>query len=336
MKVRRSFFIALPLGLLLAAAVYFGLFFLQLGVPTAQRAWLHGIIETKRRIAETITKPKLLIVAGSSALYGISAEEIERQTGFPTVNFGTNASLGPAYMLHLTRKACRPGDVVLLAFEYEAYLFSNLTGDTTDDLFISYILEYDSEYVRSLSLRTQLKLAMLTPGDRLWAGVRAVFQKPRQNPATAKFIRDVLANINSHGDQTGAVPEKRPAHVAVRTMVSFIPAYGFPPSPPGFPPIREFCEWARANNVRVLATFPNICHVPEYDRPAAKKMPAQFRVFYESIGVPVLGDISGSMMPEEQMFDSLYHPMRSAALAHTGQLLVHLVPYLRPRPDGAR
>lgn len=330
MKVRSSFFIALPVGLLVAAAAYFGLYLLQLGVPMAQRAWLHGIIETKRRIAETITKPKLLIVAGSSALYGISAEEIERQTGFHAVNFGTNASLGPDYMLHLARKACRPGDVVLLAFEYEAYLFSNLTGDTTDDLFISYILGYDPEYVRALSPRTQLKLAMLTPGDRLWAGLRAVFQKPKQNPATLKFIRDVLANINSHGDQTSAVPETRPAHVAVRTMVSFIPAYGFPPSPPGFPPIREFCVWARANNVRVLATFPSICQVPEYDRPAAKKMPAQFRAFYESMGVPVLGSFSESVLPEEQMFDSLYHPLRSAALAHTRQLLVRLAPYLTP------
>ncbi len=83
MKVRRSFFIALPLGLLLSAAIYFGLFLLQLGVPTAKWAWLHEIIVAKRKLAESITQPKLLIVAGSSALYGISAEEIERQTGFP-------------------------------------------------------------------------------------------------------------------------------------------------------------------------------------------------------------------------------------------------------------
>jgi hypothetical protein len=118
-------------------------------------------------------------------------------------------------------------------------------------------------------------------------------------------------------------------------MVSYVPAYGFPQSPPGLPPIREFCEWARQNNVRVLATFPNICHRPEYDLPAAKQMPAQFRAFYESMGVPVLGDISESMLPEEQMYDSLYHPMRDAALARTRRLLTHLAPYLKPQ-SGAR
>ena len=328
MKIRRSFFICIAAGFVLSAAIYFGLFFLQLGVPSAQWAWLHGIIETKRNAAEAITKPKLLIVAGSSALFGISAEEIERQTGFPTVNFGTNAALGPAYILHLTRKVCRPGDVVLLAFEYEQYLFGNLTGDTADELFINYILGYDREYVRTLSLHTQLKLALLTPGDRLWSGLCAAFQKPKQDAASAKFVSDVLADINSHGDQTNAVPGRRPANSAVRSMLSYIPAYGFPKSPPGFPPIRKFCEWAKANHVRVLATFPNTCQRPEYDLPAAKQMPVQFRAFFEPMGVPVLGDISEAMLPEEKMFDSLYHPMRSAAIERTRRLLIHLAPHL--------
>ena len=333
MKIRRSFFICLAAGFLLSAAIYFGLFFLQLGVPTTQWAWLHEIIETKRRAAEAITKPKLLIVAGSSALFGISAEEIEKQTGFPAVNFGTNAALGPAYMLHFTKKVCRPGDVVLLAFEYEPYLLGNLTGDTTDELFINYILGHDRDYVRGLDLHTQLKLALLTPGDRLWSGLCAVFQKPKQDAVTEKFIRDVLADINSHGDQTSALPERRPEHSAVRSMLSSVPAYGFPPSPPGFPPVREFCAWAKANNVRVLATFPNTCHRPEYDLPAAQQMPVQFRAFYGSMGVPVLGEISEAMLPEDQMFDSLYHPLRSAAIERTRRLLVHLAPYLKPQPD---
>jgi hypothetical protein len=332
-KVRRSFFIALPLGLLLSAAIYFGLFFLQLGVPTSQLAWLHEIIESKRRLAEAITKPKLLIVAGSSALYGISAEEIERQTGFPTVNFGTNAALGPDYMLHLTRKVVRPGDVVLLAFEYEQYLFGNLTGATADELFIGYILGHDREYVRGLSFHTQLKLALLTSTDRLWMGARAVFQKPVRSAATTAFIHEILSAINSHGDQTNAVPERRPADSAVRSMVTFIPRYGFPPSVPGLPPIRAFCAWAKANNIRVLATFPNTTHRPEYDLPEGTRMPAQFRAFYEPMGVPVVGELSEAMLPEDQMFDSFYHPMRSAALERTRKLLVHLAPYLKPPPD---
>jgi hypothetical protein len=332
MNARRSFLIALPLGLLLTAAAYVGLFFLQLGVPTTQWGWVHEIIDLKLKIARAVTRPKLLIVGGSSALYGISAEEIERQTGFATANFGTVMWIGPAITLHLTRKACRPGDTVLLAFEYEAYLFGKLTGDTTDELLIAYLIGHDREYVRSMSLHEQLKLALLTPGDRLWSGVRAVFQKPKDDEGTAAVVRSALAGINGHGDRTNALPERRPEHSAARSTLINIPAYGFPPSPPGFVPIQEFCAWAKANSIRVLATFPNTCHRPEYDLPAAQQMPAQFRAFYSSMEVPVLGKLSEAMLPEDQMFDSAYHPMQDAAIERTRRLLVHLAPFLKLRP----
>ncbi len=332
MNIRRSFFICLPLGFVLAAAAYFGLFLLQLGVPTARSTWLHSVIEKKITAAAAIRKPKLLIVAGSSALYGISAEEIERQTGFPAYNFGTNAALGCEYLLHLTRKVSRPGDTVLLAFEYETYLLGGRTGETADEFFISYVLGSDAEFVRSLSAGDQFRLALMTPSDRLWDGVRAVFRKPVPDAATQSSIREILHDIDAHGDQTCAVPEKRPAQSPARTMLSGIPAVGFPPSPPGFRAIREFCAWAKANDVRVLSTFPNLCHRPEYDAPAAKKMPVQFREFYGSLGVPVLGELSESMLPEVQMFDTNYHPLRSAAVARTQRLLVHLAPHLRAKP----
>ncbi len=235
----------------------------------------------------------------------------------------------------MTRKVVRPGDTVLLAFEYEQYLFGNLTGETTDELFIDYILGHDREYVRSLSFHTQFKLALLTSTDRLWMGARAVFQKPVQSEATAAFIHGMLEAINSHGDQTNAVPERRPAEAAMRSMATFIPRYGFPPSVPGFPPIREFAAWAKANNIRVLATFPNTTHRPEYDLPEGTRMPGQFRAYYEAMGVPVIGELSEAMLPEDQMFDSFYHPMRSAALERTRRLLPHLAPYLKSQP-GAR
>ena len=331
MKIRRSFFIALPIGLLLSTAIYAGLFFLQLGVPTPQWTWLHGVVEAKRKAAEAVTKPKLLIVAGSSALYGINAEEIERQTGMAAVNFGTNAALGPAYTLHLTRQLCRPGDTVLLAFEYEPYLFGNVTGATADELFIHYVLGHDPAYVRSLSMDRQIKLALLTPGDRLWNGLLAVFRNPNRT-APGKMTQLMLADINSHGDQTGALPEKRTANSPMRRDLSDPLAYGLPDSPAGFPPIREFCEWARAHNITVLATFPNICHRPEYDLPAAEKTPRQLREFYTSLGVPVLGDAREAMLPEEEFFDSLYHPMRESALERTRRLLAHLAPFLKAPP----
>src|SRR3954469_18262325 len=62
---------ALVLGLAIAA------FYLNLGVPTESSRWCYEINEKKRHLAANISSPKLLLVGGSSTLFGISAREIQ-------------------------------------------------------------------------------------------------------------------------------------------------------------------------------------------------------------------------------------------------------------------
>ncbi len=328
MEIRRSFFVALALGLLLPACLYLGAFYMQLGVPTGQNTWMHDIIEPKRRAAEAIQKPKLLIVAGSSALYGISAEEIERQTAMPTVNFGTVIYISPPLMLQQVRKLCRPGDTVLLAFEYELYNAGNLEGDTANELLIHYMLAYDREYVLGMSLDRQIKLALMTPGRRIWAGVQAKFGRVKPE-ANQDFLRHLSTDMNRHGDYTGGTLDKRPAAAADRETVCAPLTLGLPDSPRGFPAIREFCEWAGGSKISVLATYPNILRRPEYDCPAAERTLRQIADFYTSLRVPLLGTAREAMFPAEQMLDTYYHPLREVAIERTRRLLIHLAPHLK-------
>lgn len=332
MNIRRSFFFALPLGLLLTASIYFGLFFLQLGVPTKEGSRIHATIGAKHDIAAAITGPKLLIVAGSSAFIGISAAEIQRETGFPSANLGVNAALGPAYTVHLAKQVCRPGDVVLLAFEYEQYVSENATGTAADKLFLQYVLGYDRDYVRGLSLVRQIRLALLTPGEQFRNGLVAAFRKAKPETEASELKRLVLSEMNGNGDSIGATPDRRPAISGTRANVSPSLATGLPDSPPGFAPIREFCEWAHSQGITVLATFPTIFHHADYDSPPAQKTPRQLQIFYASLGVPLLGTARDAMLAEDQLFDTNYHPLQSAALAHTRRLLVHLAPFLRQQP----
>ena len=124
-----------------------------------------------------------------TANHGINAEEIERQTGFPTANFGTNAGLGPSIILHLTRKVCRPGDTVLLAFEYELYLGEDLTLGTADEVLMNYILGHDREYVMGLSLHAQGKLALLTPRETFRSTARHSFARSWMWPVPGRGRR---------------------------------------------------------------------------------------------------------------------------------------------------
>lgn len=334
MTIRRSFFIALPAGLAISAAIYFGLFLLQLGVPNEAVRRIHELIRAKQEIAFSVTCPKLLVVAGSSAHTGISATEIERVTGFPAVNLGVNAALGPAYTLHLAAEVCRSGDVVLLAFEYEQLVSENVTGANADTLFLQYVLGYDPDFVRSLSIERQIRIALQTPGRQLMGGVKNLFRSTGSHAPPRSSGAPLLGDMNRNGDSIGALLENRPLVVPSRNAASKLLALGLPDSPSGFAPIREFCEWARAKNITVIATFPTIFHHPSYDLPKAEKAPRQITEFYKSLGVPIIGSARGAMMSEDQMFDTNYHPLRPAAIGHTRRLAALLIPIL-PR-DGRR
>jgi hypothetical protein len=244
------------------------------------------------------------------------------------VNFGTIIYISPPLMLQQTRRLCRPGDVVLLAFEYELYNVGNLDGDTANELLIHYVLAYDREYVLGLSLDRQIKLALLASGKRIWSGVLARFGKVKRD-ADENFLRHLSTDMNRNGDYTGGTPDKRPAVAAERETVCVPLTRGLPASPQGFPAIREFCEWARGGKITVLATFPNILRRPEYDSPAAERTLRQISDFYASLGVPLLGTAREAMFPEEQMLDTYYHPLRPVAIERTRSLLIHLAPYLK-------
>ena len=66
-------------------------FFAVLGVPTINSRWTHQIWEKKQRLAAEAAGPRFLIVGGSSALFGIKAQELEKVTGMRTINLGTHA-----------------------------------------------------------------------------------------------------------------------------------------------------------------------------------------------------------------------------------------------------
>ena len=106
MKVSWKFLAALVTGFILVVLVTVIAFCLNLGVPIAgTSSWASELNQKKRALAAQVPSPKLLLVGGSATLFGISAREIEKQTGFRTVNLSTHASLGTPYILHLAQAA---------------------------------------------------------------------------------------------------------------------------------------------------------------------------------------------------------------------------------------
>ena len=335
MFIQTRFFAAVLLGLALAAAAYFGVLYWQLGAPCKDSYWSYEINRRKLERAEQIRAPKLLVVGGSSTLFGISARQLERDLGIPTVNMGTHAALGPSYMVRLVRRVARPGDTVLLALEYDLYE----RGDDNrmawaGENFTSYIMARDPEYFRQLPLRDQLQLGMGISYKRLWAGVRS-----RCSPEPPPTYRpDDLydpAAVDDYGDMTGHGKNLKVDPNPKNFIPPNILVRGLTREAGGFAVLTKFCAWAITNNVRVLATYPSICKIPQFDDPCARQAISTIQSFFDSVKVPNLGYAREGMLPRTNFLDTAYHLNQEAARARTALLAEQLKQYLSPAAEQA-
>jgi hypothetical protein len=111
--------------------------------------------------------------------------------------------------------------------------------------------------------------------------------------------------------------------------------HGIPSGFGGFEIVRKFCDWARTNQIQVLASLPVVVYRREYDSEATRSVLNAIESFYREIGVPVLGTSRDSMLPEDDFYDSHYHLTEEAALVRTRRLLAYLSPVLKGRVSAA-
>lgn len=325
MHVPRRFILGLASGLALAVGLFVGLLYTQLGLHTNSSSWASDLIEKKEALAAAIPGPRLLIFGGSGTTFGVSAQRIQELTGVPSVNMGTHGALKMDHILYLARKSARPGDTVLLVPEYELYV-STTDWESHDD----YILAHDTAFFHQMSLFDRIYMATRIPFKRIEKGF-AIRRKPETPPRPHPPYTDGASFINEYGDETGNPASERLPHAANMEIRSNVLVKGlFSESGFGFDHIREFARWAKTHQVKVLATFPNIMHRPEYDGPNADAAIKTITDFYASVGIPVVGSARKAMMPPEEYFDTYYHLTREAAAQRTERLVPALKPYLSP------
>ncbi|MDB6029273.1 MAG: hypothetical protein JWM68_5496 [Verrucomicrobiales bacterium] len=321
MRVSNRFFAAIFIGMLIGFAIFWSLVRLQLGVPTESSRWCYDILNRKKQLCRAIKGKKLVLVGGSNVLFGLRAHEIEEATGVPTINYGLNAALTGPYLIDLSKEVLNPGDTVLLALEYSGY-----ESMAQDQLFIDYVMSRDPARFEQAPWLTRLKWGFgFSVGELIH---RYNTRKKAVAPHTINFPYDVTY-LNGNGDQSGHTADKKPADRKKVYDVQGVLGYRLSETSYEVQSIRSFCAWAAKNNIRVLATFPNVVQRPEFDTPVAAQTIREIENLYKSMNVPVVGSARESMLPDTEFFDTRYHLTEEAAKVRTAKLLVHLAPYLK-------
>jgi hypothetical protein len=325
MMVPRRFFVALPVGLLLVTILFFGLVRVQLGAPTSSSQWCFEMNRRKLESARRMAAPKLALVGGSGALFGLNARQLENDLGEPVINLGTHAALGVTYILDWVRPALTPGDTVLLCLEYELYDWSDDDKAAwAGDIYTDYLMARDPEYFRCLPWRDQAELSLSLPLSRLKHGLTARFSSRVPPAKSGKFTFYDPALIDTHGDLSDHSRKRADVQARLAPERTEVLARGLSPGRGGFPAIHRFCRWAQDHRIRVLATFPNLLLREEYDSGPARATIQAIQQFYAAEGVPVLGSAQEAMLPRSDFLDTCYHLTSEAAQARTERLMVHL------------
>jgi hypothetical protein len=313
------------------ALVVLGLVYYQLGIANPLSHSLGDIVAYKKQIAREARgeNARVFICSGSSGLYGLRGDVVERYTGQRTINLAANAALGMMTFCDWVRGMAQPGDTVMLAFEYELYDWIDVNWDSrreSDQVvrfntnYVDYVLAYEPSLFREMVWREKAKFLISLPNRRLFEGVyhttRQVFKGNRP---------EVLAKgsgLNRNGDLVGVRIEQRPAHTGLDDRAKTL-TLGLSPHPLGFDYLAAFLNWSRKHQIKVVATWPNLLRQPEYDGPIAQRSIKRITEFFAQQGVPILGTYQESLLPKEQFFDTIYHLVEDAAIARTERLMRH-------------
>lgn len=75
-------------------------------------------IQDKFRTLKETNVPKIIIVGGSNAAFGMDQKMLEEATGYKVVNLGLHAGFNQLFHSELSKANINQGDIVLLAYEY--------------------------------------------------------------------------------------------------------------------------------------------------------------------------------------------------------------------------
>jgi len=307
--------IAVLLGFAVGFAAWIGVFASQFGMPSLSSRWTWELLQKKQAIADRAQGPKLVVAGGSSALFGIRAEQLGRELGVPAYNMATYAALGLPYMLHRIEGMVRPGDTVILSLEYELYYHDPFPPQ------VDFLSAHDPAYFEQLPILKQLNgIFRIDLGRAISPWVADPSVASPRNPLSAYEAKDQL---NAVGDALGnnAVLKNEGS----RALVDSLPAIPVDVKPPNEREIEAFAAWAREHRIKVLATHPSLIDFgPSWKTPQLRRAMEAIDQLHSRIGMPFVDRWEDVLYPRPFFFDTIYHLDSVAASIRTRALMARV------------
>jgi hypothetical protein len=127
--------------------------------PRASKSLLFAI-NKKDSLLKNIRNPRIIFVGGSNLSFGLNSQIIKDSLLINPVNTAVHASLGLKFMLENTVQYIQPGDIVVLAPEYEHYY---RRYEYVSEELLRSVLDVDHSKSRIIGYRQFLNMMPLIP-----------------------------------------------------------------------------------------------------------------------------------------------------------------------------
>lgn len=308
----------LALSLLLIFA-WGGVVWMQMGKPTRMSQWVWDAYQKKEQLSQKIERPKLVIVAGSNALFGVDSKILSKAYDLPVLNDGVNAGIGLPTILSMARRVIHPHDCVIVPLEYPLYSYDGKAGVQM----IDFVLSRVPALFLQLSLQEQLYILWHISFDRVLKGYRDDSQVPITKGLYSAMHIDVYGDQNETEIryQKPYLEELRREHINKAEKY----AKTFDREAIGWSYLEAFVEWCRARDVKVIFMPSTLMWDSSY------KSDSKEHAFYSQLpqevrkrGWQYVGDPYDYMYESGLYFNTKYHLIDRGRVIRTEQMIKDL------------
>lgn len=248
----------------------------------------------KKRL-EQCQEPKVVILGGSNAGFGICSPMLEDHYKKPVFNTGTNASVGLRMQLAMFEDYLNVSDIVIILPEYHQF-----SKDFWGSLILCHVLTTDDDFVHKLSLYQAFRL---TPYWKEWIRLA----KEKHDPDFGSSLCYSSVALNLYGDI-----ELQREH---KKFDSFWDGGFGDLDPSSFQYLDEFISRCKATTI----LMPPVLNETSYQ--CLRNLIGEINSNLESIGHPFAVNTERYRWPDSLFYDTGYHLTSSSAERRTHMLI---------------
>ncbi|MEO7934281.1 MAG: hypothetical protein ABIT76_14095 [Chthoniobacterales bacterium] len=284
--------------------------------------WLLDLVQIK---ADALKKSqnapqRILVVGGSSVLFGVDAVLLQKETGRSSINLGLAANLGALFMLGYAEDSAKSGDLVVLSIEPD--LFDSAPAATRDA----------ANFTASLGKRQWMfggdpGYITMSPAETLGSwfsvttpGLRRIVNYTARRGMHLPLFRYRGKRVDEFGYAVEKVTFEHP-------LASGQPVVAMHP---GWKPIlRQFRERMQAKGVEVVYRLP-WCEVAPEHLAEVRQQLATFQANISEV-LPVLAEPDFGLKTDRALFSDFMLHLSTRGGKENTQSLAYLIPPLHKK-----